>query len=69
MIQSPHQSTLLWRKASASGDGSNSCVEVADAGRVVAVRDSKDPDGPQFTFSRHEIADLASRIKRGQLDL
>lgn len=70
MIQSPTQSTLLWRKASASGDGSNSCVEVADAGQMmIAVRDSKNPAGPHFTFSRREIGVLASRIRQGQLDL
>ncbi|GAB3808658.1 DUF397 domain-containing protein [Micromonospora zhanjiangensis] len=41
-----------WRKSTRSGDNNGNCVEVADnlAG-VVAVRDSKDPDGPALTFS------------------
>jgi hypothetical protein len=69
MSQFPPQSILRWRKSSASsGDGSN-CVEVADAGSVIAVRDSKNPDGPHHTFSRREITDLASRIKQGAHDL
>ncbi len=29
------------------GNGGN-CVEVADDGHVVHVRDSKDPEGPRF---------------------
>ncbi|MFF4241473.1 DUF397 domain-containing protein [Actinomadura geliboluensis] len=36
-----------WRKSSHSGSNGGDCVELADmAGAVVAVRDSKDPDGP-----------------------
>lgn len=36
-----------WRKSSHSnGGGGNDCVEVMDLGESVAVRDSKDPDGP-----------------------
>lgn len=39
-----------WRKSSRSGGGDGSCVEVAFAGPAVAVRDSKDPDGPVLAF-------------------
>lgn len=43
-----------WRKSTRSGNGGN-CVEVAtnllDSAGVVAVRDSKDPDGPVLTFT------------------
>jgi hypothetical protein len=36
-----------WRKSSHSVDNGGNCVELAGAsGRLVAVRDSKDPDGP-----------------------
>jgi hypothetical protein len=44
---------LTWRKSSYSGDQGGDCVEiaqpVAEAGAVVAVRDSKDPAGPVLT--------------------
>ncbi|MBK6015811.1 DUF397 domain-containing protein [Streptomyces sp. MBT53] len=43
----------VWRKASYS-NGGESCVEVADVRTsipgTIAVRDSKDPDGPALTF-------------------
>ncbi|RZS30526.1 uncharacterized protein DUF397 [Herbihabitans rhizosphaerae] len=38
---------LRWRKSSRSSDGSNhDCVEVAVAGDMTALRDSKNPSGP-----------------------
>jgi hypothetical protein len=40
-------SITTWRKASRSGENGGNCVELAGvSGRVVAVRDSKDPQGP-----------------------
>ena len=42
-----------WRKSSFSGGtaGSN-CVEVAYTPEAVAIRDSKNPDGPRLTIPR-----------------
>ncbi|MFG2980172.1 DUF397 domain-containing protein [Streptomyces sp. NPDC048258] len=40
-----------WRKASYSGNTGGDCVEVATQPTQVAVRDSKNPDGPAFTVS------------------
>jgi hypothetical protein len=40
-----------WRKSSRSGGNGGECVEVADnLPGVVAVRDSKDRNGPTLTF-------------------
>ncbi|WP_371783180.1 DUF397 domain-containing protein [Streptosporangium subroseum] len=41
---------IIWRKSSLSGNSAN-CVEVARTGNHCLIRDSKDPDGPQLTFS------------------
>ncbi|NVI86720.1 DUF397 domain-containing protein [Actinomadura sp. BRA 177] len=42
-----------WRKSSYTGSNGGNCVELADvAGAVVAVRDSKDPDGPVLLLTR-----------------
>ncbi|RKT84624.1 protein of unknown function [Saccharopolyspora antimicrobica] len=53
-----------WRKSSrsvGSGQGGN-CVEVAFAGPAVAVRDSKDPDGPVLAFPASSWASFLARI-------
>ena len=42
----------VWRKASHSGANGGECVEVAAApNALVAVRDSKNPDGPRLAFT------------------
>jgi hypothetical protein len=43
-----------WRKSSRSDMSGPNCVEVAVVGQAVAVRDSKDPDGPILVFSVHD---------------
>ena len=53
-----------WRKSSYSGNGGADCVEVASGlPDVVAVRDSKNPDGPILTFSRDEWASFITRLR------
>jgi hypothetical protein len=40
-----------WRKSTRSSDNGGECVEVADdLPDIVAVRDSKDPNGPVLVF-------------------
>lgn len=46
-------SRAQWKKSSYSGNSGN-CVEVADLGTAVAVRDSKDPEGPVLVVTRDE---------------
>jgi len=53
-----------WRKSSRSGDNGGNCVEVAhDLPGVVAVRDSKNPDGPVLIVSRDEWAGFTGRLR------
>lgn len=40
--------TLIWKKSSFTGN--ENCVEVAHLGTAIAVRDSKDPEGPVLQF-------------------
>lgn len=69
-------SRATWRKSSYSNGTGGSCVEIATLsghfrgiGHTVAVRDSKDPDGPVLTFTGSAWYDFTARIKTGELDL
>ena len=42
---------LLWRKSTRSA-GNGNCVETAETTAGMAVRDSKDPNGPVLRFGR-----------------
>ncbi|MEU1305173.1 DUF397 domain-containing protein [Streptomyces shenzhenensis] len=42
---------MTWRKSSYSGTNGGDCVEVADLGGRVAVRDSKDPGAGRFAVA------------------
>jgi hypothetical protein len=65
-IDLPDLSKLVWRKSSFSQV--NGCVEVADAGEVVAVRDSKNDRGSILIFSQEEWAAFLSGVKNGEFE-
>jgi len=54
-----------WVKSSYSSNDGN-CVEVAFLGDGVAVRDSKDPDGPVLRFTRAEWAAFTDGVRAGE---
>ena len=56
---------VRWRKSSYSGDNGGACVEVGAAGLAVAVRDSKDPDGPLLAFVADTWKAFAEHVKAG----
>jgi hypothetical protein len=58
---------LDWRKSSYS-NGQANCVEVADAGQDIAVRDSKEPDGPVLVFGAGEWRAFVSGLTAGEFD-
>ena len=59
----------VWRKASYSGSNGGGCVEVMGSRpATVAVRDSKDPDGPRLAFTAAEWRAFTRRVKDGRLD-
>jgi hypothetical protein len=62
------QSTLMWRKASAS-KSNGSCVELAPLSNGgVAVRDSKNPEGPMLRFTPAEWSAFAHGWTTGEFD-
>jgi hypothetical protein len=52
-----------WRKSSHSGAQASECVEVAGLSDTVAVRDSKDPDGPVLTLHAAMWRSLLRNLK------
>ncbi|GII31049.1 DUF397 domain-containing protein [Planotetraspora mira] len=64
--RSAHFSDLDWRTASRCTGGN--CVEVATAGEIVAVRDSKDPEGPVLVYTASEWSEFAAKVRKGQYD-
>jgi hypothetical protein len=56
---------LTWRKSSYSGANGGQCVEVGNDTRLIAVRDSKDPDGSVLAFAAATWAAFAERVKAG----
>ena len=63
-----HESTLVWRKSSASAYNGQ-CVEVAALpGGGVAVRDSKDPDGPRLRFTAAEWSAFKTGVAAGEFE-
>jgi Domain of unknown function (DUF397) len=65
-----------WRKSSYSGGNGGACVEVAavagskdDPGRVVAVRDSKNPAGAILVFTADEWRAFTVAVRGGAFEL
>jgi hypothetical protein len=55
---------IVWRKSSYTGPNGGDCVELASLPDNVAVRDSKDPDGPRLVFKRHAFAEFLTSVQR-----
>lgn len=59
-----------WRKSSFSSGSGGNCVEVAtNLPGVIAVRDSKDPDGPLLSLTPAQWRSFAADVKLGEFDL
>jgi hypothetical protein len=65
-----------WRKSSYSGGNGGTCVEVAvlpgskeGSDRVIAVRDSTDPDGPALVFTSDEWKAFTAGVNNGEFGL
>jgi hypothetical protein len=63
----PDLSRARWKKSSRSS-ANGQCVEMADLGDAVAVRDSKDPHGPALIFTPREWAAFLDGTKDGEFD-
>ena len=59
-------SRAVWRKSTRSG--TNGGVEVALDTAEVAVRDSKDRNGPALVFTAHEWDAFLAGVRNGEFD-
>jgi hypothetical protein len=60
--------TFNWRKSSYT-TGQGNCVEAASPRGVVAVRDSKDPDGPSLVIPPADWRSFTRAVKAGRHDM
>jgi ABC-type amino acid transport substrate-binding protein len=59
-----------WKKSSYSGGSGGNCIEVACAAADgVAVRDSKDREGPKLAFEPGQWRRFAAGLKAGRFDV
>jgi hypothetical protein len=57
---------IQWRAPSFSAGGN--CFTVGEYGDLIAVRDSKDPEGGTLFFTRSEMAAFVAGVKAGEFD-
>ncbi|WP_019630310.1 DUF397 domain-containing protein [Actinomadura atramentaria] len=62
-------SGIRWRKSSRSDQYGGDCVEVAAVRSAVAVRDSKDLDGPKIIVNQLAFGALINAVHTGTHDL
>lgn len=63
----PDDDGLRWRKSTRSATN-GACVEIAELTGAVAVRDSKDPDGPRLRFDLAAWRAFVAGVQAGVFD-
>ena len=61
--------TAAWQKSSYSGDNGGECIEVADLAAHIAVRDSKNPEGPAFLTAPAAFTAFVQAAAQGRIGL
>ncbi len=59
-------SELTWRKSSHSEASGNACIEIAENGHLIAVRDSKDPQSPWASIGCEAWARFTGALTEGR---
>jgi hypothetical protein len=66
-LSTPEREGLAWLKAHSS-TANGQCVEVASAAGHIAIRDSKDPDGPILVCTASEFRAFLDGARNGEFD-
>jgi hypothetical protein len=67
ILSEAERAGLTWLKAQYSGHNGQ-CVEVASTADKVAIRDSKDPDGPILVYTAAEFKAFLHGARNGEFD-
>lgn len=70
-IAAPDLRGAVWKKSSFSGSNQGQCVEIADvtaAHDTIAIRDSKNPEGPALLFSPAAFSSFITDVAAGHFD-
>ena len=67
LLSDEERTGLAWLKAQASG-ANGQCVEIAATAGMVAMRDSKDPDGPILVYTPAEFQAFLHGARNGEFD-
>jgi hypothetical protein len=57
--------SVAWRTSSYSGDNGGTYVEIGTTGPAIAVRDSKNQNGPQLAFAATTWKTFTEQVKAG----
>lgn len=57
-----------WFRSTKSDMSGGNCLEIAYVNDGVAIRDSKNPDGPHLSFTRPEFDAFVGGAKDGEFD-
>ncbi|MFI5897661.1 DUF397 domain-containing protein [Actinoplanes sp. NPDC051513] len=60
------RNALAWRIATRSAGGN--CVQVAAANNLIAVRNSRNPEGEVILYTKPEFAAFLDGAKKGEFD-
>jgi hypothetical protein len=67
VLSDTERADLTWVKAQYSGSNGQ-CIEIASAAGKVAMRDSKDPEGPILVYTPGEFKAFLHGAQNGEFD-
>jgi Domain of unknown function (DUF397) len=67
VLSDAERADLIWVKAQHSGSNGQ-CVEIASAAGRIAIRDSKDPNGPILVYTPGEFKAFLHGAQNGEFD-
>ncbi len=67
-LSASERESLVWLKAHGS-TANGQCIEIASASRNIAIRDSKDPEGPILVYTAAEFRAFLDGARNGEFDI